>query len=265
MESGKIHLKDYIKDVLKMKQTNETIDNIVTTSFNLDTPDPMYVFLLPDDTKNRTLVLHRSSFDKAVWPNISPIQRHVIRSNISKLYNLIETIEKIRPQKFKPVPVIRLVKKRPKGQQGQRPKAPDADLEEAESIRVVEENVRTERNFLRYMEFLNEHPDYSDETRDANRLSVSSEEHFDLMDHFHGPTTASSHWRSTRPQTGSSSQVEYGFMAGHTTPSSVEDDSSSIGWEELGLDGWLGGIKAPGKSFSKTRYFDTVRKLSSNE
>lgn len=254
----KTNLKDYIKEVLKLDVRNQTVDNIVTTSFNLDTPDPMYVFLLPENTKNRTLVLHRSSFDKAIWPNISPIQRHVMHSNISKLYNLIENIEKIRPQKIKPtVPIIRLVKKRPKGQNVlQRPKSVDADLEEAESIRVVEENVRTERNFLRYMEFINEHPDFpGDESiQDSNRLAESNADLGDV--HFQGPiTTVSSGWRSTRPQTAgsSSSQVEYGFMAGHSTPSSLEDNGSSVGWEELGLDGWLGGIKAPGKSFTKTR------------
>lgn len=273
MQATNASIKDHIKDVLKLELMNQTLDNLVASSFNLDTPDPMYVFVLPESTKNRTLVLRRSGFNEAVWPNISPLQRHIMHANISQLYNLIENAEsKVlhkQPRRIKAsVPTIRLVKKRPKGQT--RPKAVNADLDEAESVRVVDENVRTERNFLRFMEYLNDHPSFDDqdvELRDSNRFAISSSlepYHTDFADgRLPGHTTpvSSSGWRSTRPSHSASlSQVEYGFGAAYTTPSSSEDDSSSsVGWDELGLDGWLGGIKAPGQRFSQGRYLIYVK------
>lgn len=248
---AKSKLKAYIRDVLKLESHNQTQDHIIGHLLHLDTPDPMYVFLLPGRSKNQSLVLHKSNFGQAVLPSISPIQRHLMHSNVSKLYHLIEHIEQIEPHSTEQSKFVPAQTSKPQWHQLERPKTSSEDQDESESVRVVAENVRTERNFLRYMHYLNEHPDVlSSGAGDSNRLADSSDLNTygspaDQQDYpkWDSTTVSSGGWRPMK----SSSSVA---MA-PATSSPFLDDGATVGWKELGLDGWSGGIKTPGKGFKK--------------
>lgn len=211
-------------------------------TFNIANPDPMYVFVLPGSHHNRTLVLRRSYFDAAIFPNISHLQRQIMASNITRLYTLIENIEKIRPiggdyiqqpaaaaapeQQIPPTVMMN---------RNNREQQTDAD-----AMRVVEENVRTERNFLKFMNYLND--------RQVAAASVLADNSIDGS----GGGVVQPNERDTNEVAlkSAASQIEYSLELAYTTESpSGDQQKRRISWKDFGLDGWVGGIKEPGKDF----------------
>lgn len=273
-------------------QHNATLDRILETNFNLHTADPMYVFLLPaavaDDDRvrpyrthqplrhnhqppplrlqNRTLVLHRSNFaGPAVYPSISPVQRRLMRTNITRLHTLIENIERIRPHGA----AAAAAAVRPRGgAYAPSPTPVGGDLDESESIvaqRVVAENVRTERNFQRFVELLNGSADDHDDddgdddddgTALANRLidngdgaaADAVDDASDVNDGY--GLNDSDFWR---PMLVAGLPIGYGgeYTTGERPAAAAGDRGAGaeLSWKDLGLDGWLGGIRKPGRSF----------------
>lgn len=67
-------MRVHIKNVLNVHPENSTIDKYISSLFNLNNMNPTYVFRLPD-TKNRTLVLRKSDFTAAVFPNITNVNK----------------------------------------------------------------------------------------------------------------------------------------------------------------------------------------------
>lgn len=234
-------LRADIKHILHLQpQHNATLDRILEHNFNLHTADPMYVFVLPggDSTSdtpfrhNRTLVLHRSSFaHPAQFPLISPMQRRLQRTNITRLQLLIGNIERIRPNNDQPSSRL-----------------PDLDeSESAVALRVVEENVRTERNFLHFMQLLNgKNDDTVATTLLGNSLGGAGDENdFDGRDEDEPPA-----WQTLLVGV---PQIEYSvpYTTERTMLNGGGAATPAVSWKDLGLEGWLGGIKEPGRSFQQ--------------
>lgn len=235
-------LKDHIQNVLKMDD-KQHFD--LEHTFNIANPDPMYVFVLPGSHHNRTVVFRRSNFDAAIFPNISNLQRQIMASNITRLYTLIENIEKIRPVGWD-------LHQHPPEQPTPPSPTPsyrnNRELTETDSMRVVEENVRTEKNFLKFMNYLNDHQHVMmvvDNSIDSTEVTPKTNKH--------GSSSYNNNLNRV-PLKSSASQIEYSLELAYssTAATSTIDNSATkkrISWKDLGLDGWIGGIKEPGKDF----------------
>lgn len=210
----------------------------MSTAFNVDNPNPMYVFVLPVGLQNRTLVLRRSDFDHAIFPNISRLQRQIMSSNISRLYKLIENLDKPSWMSEHPDTTTEFL--------FTIDDTHNADLDEAESMKVVEENVRTERNFYKFMHYLNQHHETDNKAGSDNKYG----RHADLLP---SGSAALGQYTKYKP---SQSQIEYSLHIDYTTAKPITDKQlQAVSWKDLGLDGWMGGIKEPGKEFDNILRF----------
>lgn len=67
-------MRVHIKKVLNVQVNNSTLDKYISSIFNLNNVNPTYVFRLPDN-RNQTLVLRKSDFSAAVFPNITNVNK----------------------------------------------------------------------------------------------------------------------------------------------------------------------------------------------
>lgn len=222
-------IETQIKQFLNVHPSNKSLDHVIRNVFNIDNPNPMYIFVLPGGEKNRTLVLTRNNFDKAVYPNISIGQRFAKDDRHSnKLLQLFDSTANNK-DKLKESDVDNLI-------------FDLKDLDESESMRIVAENVRTERNFIEFMEKLNENGDISGSVLQKNvpvkiPVAVSStktvnKEYEDLVS----------------PKLKYKFEIDYSSdLLRPTTQNSYK--TAKLDWTDLGLDGWIGGLREPGKDF----------------
>lgn len=286
-----------IKRILNLQHSrpNATLDRILELTFDVQTADPVYIFVLPaigdnDDVddddhyhhhkqhrmQNRTLILHRSNFaEPPVYPVISPAQRRLQRTNITRLQNLIESIDTIDPKSNKlqhrPLSPLRssaLASSASAFETG------DDLLTEAESIidehRVITENDQTEHNFLRFMRLLNQQQSSSsssDIVDSDNGLSSVHHADDDHNDGFSdGVFAANGDSNGIRSDDFGAWQpfnvdVPDILLSGEILTASTSSSSSGrhpaadlstpVSWTDLGLEGWRGGIKEPGRSFQE--------------
>ncbi|XP_037026841.1 uncharacterized protein LOC119067799 [Bradysia coprophila] len=220
-------IETQIKQFLNVHPANKSMDLLIRDVFNVDNPNPMYIFVLPGE-KNRTLVLTRNSFDQAVYPNISTGQRFIKDDNAKKLLQLIGsgTIK----DKSKDADFDNLI-------------FDLKDLDEAESMRIVAENVRTERNFIEFMERLN---------KNANVGSNIVQEHTPHQSSVDVSKTVNKEYEDlVSPKLKYKFEIDYsGDSLRHTTQGTVK--TTELDWKDLGLDGWIGGLREPGKDFDTT-------------
>lgn len=207
-------IKNNIKRVLNLELKNDTIDEYVVQTFNVYNPDPLYVFVLPDGT-NKTLAFRRSFFAAAIFPNVSTLQtlqkiaKEIIfikNGNLEEKSTKLWSNDEIFRKKYEQF------------------KVNANDLNEAESIKIVEENVRTERNFFKFMDtIVKNEPVVNNDESEALRLndyqSFSKEIHAtDLLGNY------------------KSSNNRYETAIPKNPPKIVS-------WKDLGLDGWAGSIE----------------------
>lgn len=218
-------IETQIKQFLNVHPSNKSMDNLIRDVFNIENPNPMYIFVLPGE-KNRTLVLTRNSFDQAVYPNISTGQRFVKDDHhANRLLQLFDS---------------GAIKDKTKETDAENLIFDFKDLDEAESMRIVAENVRTERNFIEFMERLNKngHVDSNvvqEKPPPQIHVDVSkavNKEYEDLVS----------------PKLKYKFEIDYsGDSLRHTTQNAVK--TTELDWKDLGLDGWIGGLREPGKNF----------------
>lgn len=143
-------MKNHIKKVLNMHILNSTLDKYLEKMFNLHNLNPTYVFRIPDG-KNRTIVLRKSDFSVAIFPNIT---------NLNKFK---QTTQNIQPSpstrhqvKLKSEEVLDELKhERLLFQKNLNGNFDDIDYDE-NMRKIVEENVRSEKEFIKFMRELNE-------------------------------------------------------------------------------------------------------------
>lgn len=225
-------IETQIKRFLNVHPSNTSLDHVIRNVFNIDNPNPMYIFVLPGGEKNRTLVLTRNNFDTAVYPNISTGRRFVKDDrHANKLLQLFDRTA--NKDKLKESDVDNTI-------------VDLKDLDESESMRIVAENVRTERNFIEFMERLNEKGDVGGRRNvlqkdvpvtyplDGSKIRTVNKEYEDLVS----------------PKLKYKFQIDYAadlLRPPQTTENSFR--TTKLDWKDLGLDGWMGGLREPGKNF----------------
>lgn len=165
-----------------MPTENETLDHYVSNSFNTKNLNPAYIFILPDK-HNRTLVLRKNDFLEIDYPNISHINK--FRKMQKDFFN--KNSEKEMKEKME-----------------------NMYSDDSESMEMVAENMRTERNFYKWVEDYNNDVDSSYTNRPTGKLQNRK------------------------------SEEDYEFYDDYEEEKSQEGD---VKWDDLGLEGWSGGLK----------------------
>lgn len=215
-----------------------SIDQYVSNAFNVHNQDPLYVFVLPG-AENETVVLRRSNFEEAIFPNVTilrMLRKMVKTSKWLQTENTDRKSEKFwkSDERF-----------RAKYEQFKQ----DAnDVDEDESMNVVEENVRTERNFLKFMDTLNvndiENNDngiedsHTETTTTPEENSDSESQHIERL---------VNDYQSLLKDVHSKGHIgKYGLSHAHwDSPTTKGPAKTKVSWKDLGLEGWtgqLGGI-----------------------
>lgn len=214
---------------------DESIDQYVANEFNVRNQDPLYVFVLPG-IRNETIVFRRSNFDEAIFPNVTTLQtlrKIAMQSKWLQSENADRKSEKFwkNDERF-----------RIKYEQF---KQNANNLDEIDSMKVVEENVRTERNFFKFMDNLN--------VNEVDNNGIDSNTEISLT-----PTEDNSDSESQREErhfneyqsllmdVHSKDHIgEYGLGNVHwDSPTSKRPVNTRVSWKDLGLDGWSGDIQA---------------------
>lgn len=220
--------KDHIKHILNIDEENDSIDDYIFETFNIYNPDPMYVFLLPDNL-NHTIILRRSNFTEITFPNMTALQ------SIQKI---------LRSSKFKPL--LEMDRRKPKDlptddrrflAKYQQFISDGSDLYEAESHKVVEENIRTERNFLKFMDRLNEDDsDFDSMVIEANEgIQQTIPKPLDypsLIKNLHSKNHFGNYQLGIDDEQRQQQQQS----------KIVRSKKHKVTWEDFGLQGWTGNI-----------------------
>lgn len=224
---GPNSIETQIKQFLNVHPSNKSLDNVIRSVFNIDNPNPMYIFVLPGE-QNRTLVLTRNNFDKAVYPNISTGQRFVKDDRHSnKLLQLFDSNthkDKLKKSDVADNTIFDL-----------------KDLDESESMRIVAENVRTERNFIEFMERLNENANLGGGDVIPKKVALNNPKTKQVNREYEDLVS---------PKLKYKFEIDYSAdLLKPTTQNSLK--TTELDWKDLGLDGWMGGLREPGKDFDK--------------
>lgn len=221
------NLKNHIKRVLDLEGANETLDKYIMSSFNLYNADPMYMFVLPGE-KNRTLIFHRSNFTEAIFPDIVPLKQLRKLSYASHQIAHQKNYHDLKADKYSKSDEI------PKNKFDQF-KNGAYDLDEASSLKIIEENVRTERNFLEFMEDLNRNQENEIEQESRQLTSVSAKDDQGLNEY-------EVVLKNIQDKSTNEKQL---LLTGETLTEVKEFNrrrAQGISWREMGLEGWLGSL-----------------------
>jgi hypothetical protein len=197
-------MKVHIKKVLNMHSENSTLDNYISSIFNLNNVNPQYVFRLPDN-KNRTLIFRKSDFTAAVFPNITNVNKFSKSKENLQMSSSIKHPVKVKNEEL----IDELKHERFIFENNLSNIADDYD---DNMKRIVDENVRSEKDFIELMTELND--DLNDE---------------DLRQSYHQ--------RLTKPLIKVANKKP--IFGGNSKKKSEEEE-----WEELGLSGWSGTMSA---------------------
>uniref|UniRef100_A0A182INE5 Phospholipase A2-like central domain-containing protein n=1 Tax=Anopheles atroparvus TaxID=41427 RepID=A0A182INE5_ANOAO len=190
-----VKMKSHIKRILNIHEENSTLDSYLLSLFNMENLNPTYVFLLPMDGKNhvRKLIYQRSDFEEAEFPNVTTINKFTERPNRTAALVV------------KPGGDMQLEKKIFE--------YIDRDTMDEGTLKVVEENVRTERNFIKFMDDLNRDLDEEERRRTLKE--------------------------TLRKQSATPGRLPSALF----TPYTYRSTQQTVGWDDLGLEGWAGGLR----------------------
>lgn len=163
-------MKFHIKKVLNIHNfENSTMDKFISTMFNVHSDNPSYVFELPGKTAHR-LVFRRSDFSSAIYPNVTNVNKFQKKSNHR---NLQASSSNRRPVKVKSEETSAEIRR-------------EKYLFEVgfddhdESMRkIVEENVRSERDFVSFLNDLNTNIEQEYRERHQQKQEAVSKEEED--------------------------------------------------------------------------------------
>ncbi|KAL1395281.1 hypothetical protein pipiens_011370 [Culex pipiens pipiens] len=185
-------MKTNIKKILNMQLENATLDEYVLNVFDVENINPTYVFLLPSGDKShiKKLIYQKSDFVEAEFPNVTTINKFKRSLNQSSVDDEFSDEEDYSDEDM----------------------APFLNVGEDEDDRmqeIVKDNIRTERNFIKFMDDLN------DDLEAALEKKVKKVPH---------PVQSSSFKKT-------SLFTPYTYMS-----------TKTIGWDDFGLEGWSGGL-----------------------
>lgn len=167
-------MQNRMKQVLHLRD-----DNSLTSMFKSMDEDPVYVFVLPDK-RNKTVVFHQSDFTKMEYPRISEVGR----MDGPVYYKPLNATVFRDAAANKTTPIAQRLTIRDEDEEDDDFSSDYSDDEEAEMNRIIEENVRTERNFIRYMEDLKRRPQKS-KKKPSSPPSKAPVNFQHFGDHFH--------------------------------------------------------------------------------
>ncbi|XP_055849252.1 uncharacterized protein LOC129914169 [Episyrphus balteatus] len=149
-----VSMKDISNAMAVITNDTKKINQLIPKLFNVNDPNPAYVFRLPRGTKTKynILTMHRNNFDEPIFPNLTTSYVHLMRSRgkISESFNGNSKTQLSGNSPFEDRVHPNLV-------------------EEDESILVL--NLQTERNFIEYLNKVNQ----IDETSINTEKDVSDE------------------------------------------------------------------------------------------
>lgn len=173
-------MRQRMMDVLHLRD-----DKSLNSMFDMEEDDPPYVFVLPDK-RNKTIVFHRRDFTRMEYPKISEVGRMegpVFYRELNKTAAFRDIV--LRSTKKPPSPTAPIAERLTVRDSDEW----DWDLseeEEEEMNRIVEENVRTERNFIQYVEDLNKKtPQREAKTTTSFKGRKRPAKKYQHSDHFH--------------------------------------------------------------------------------
>lgn len=139
-----------------MHIVNSSLDKYLEKMFNFHNLNPTYVFRIPG-TANRTVVFRKSDFSVAVFPNITNINKFKQNSQPIQQSSSTQHQVKVKSEEvFEELKHERLIFQ-------QNGNYDDSDFDD-DMKQIVEENVRSEKEFINFMRDLNEDLD-DDELR----------------------------------------------------------------------------------------------------
>lgn len=208
------NLKNQIKFVLNfgIQSKNDTVEKYIEETFNVHNPDPEYVFILPGTT-NTTLVFHRSNFTDISFPNTTSIQ---------VMYNLLKNSKLSHERISKQFADERFFAKYKEFMSSEN------DLHEAESLKVIQENVRTEKNFLKFMEKINE---------DTDSITIEANSKPDAL--FKQHTTD---YPTLIRNIHAKDHIGNYELSKDSKYEKLSWPPENISWDDFGLTGWIGSI-----------------------
>lgn len=213
-------MKIHIKKVLNMHIENSTLDKYISSIFNLNNFDPTYVFRLPDK-KNRTLVFRKSDFTIAVFPNVTNVNKFNDLAELQMSSSIKHPVKVKNEEFFDELKDERLI--------FENNLSNNFDDHDDDGMKeIVDENVRSEKNFIKFMSDLN--ADLEEE---------------DLREKY----------RKIHTQSGNQKQT----FSGKIQP---KQETKEEEWEEFGLSGWTGSMSASKNEFSNKEKFVATRCLS---
>lgn len=201
-------MRVHIKKVLNVQINNSTLDKYISSIFNLNNVNPTYVFRLPDN-RNQTLVLRKSDFSAAVFPNVTNVNK------FKKPADKLEVSSSIkRPVALKSEDSIDELK--------HEKRIFDNNIsgnfeDEDDMMHIVNENVRSEEDFIKLMNEMND---------DLNEEDLRQIQHQKLV-------------QPPKKKKAPKQKIS-------------EEDQ----WEELGLSGWTGTVAGSKELLPKKEKFE---------
>ncbi|KAG5670756.1 hypothetical protein PVAND_000997 [Polypedilum vanderplanki] len=161
-------MKLHIKKVLNMHTENATLDHFITKMFNIQNLNPTYVFRLPG--KNRILTFRKSDFSIAIFPNITNINK--FSKNNQMLHSSSSTNHHVKTKSEENLDELK--HERLIFQKNLNGNYDDADYDE-NMKKIVEENGRQEREFIEFLNELNEDLNEENLTRNINAQKLTNQ------------------------------------------------------------------------------------------
>lgn len=220
-------LKNQIKFVLNfnLHTKNESIDKYILESFNVFNPDPVYVFVLPNGS-NRTIAFHRSNFSDISFPNTTSLQniQNIFKS--TKYAHLFRNTDDIASKQLQFSDNFFTKYKQFMTNEN--------DIHDNDdNMKIVEENVRTEKNFIKFMDKLNENSAYDEETVEDSRERTPLESKQTPND-----------YKALKKEIDTKEHIgKFPLTNDHNNgKKNVWPTNEKSSWDDFGLHGWIGKI-----------------------
>lgn len=201
-------MRVHIKKVLNVQLNNSTLDKYISAIFNLNNVNPTYVFRLPDN-RNQTLVLRKSDFTAAVFPNITNINKFKKPADKLEMSSSIKHPVAVKSEES----VDELQHEKNIFENNVKDNFEDYD---DDMNHIVDENVRSEKEFIQLMTEMNE---------DLNEEDLRQSQRQKLVQ----PP------KKKKPKQKLSEEAQ---------------------WEELGLSGWSGTVAGSKDQLPKKEKFE---------
>lgn len=193
-----------------MRLENSTLDKYISSIFNLNNVNPTYIFRLPDKSKkNRTIVLRKSDFTSAVFPNVTNVNKFTSTTRNLEASSSSKHSVKAKNEDLEELKHERLIFENNVSNNYD-------DYDDSSMKHIVDENVRSEQEFIRLMNDLNEDLNEEDFRQNYQQKLIK------------------------KP----------------TGKKSARQKSEEEQWDELGLSGWSGNVAGSKDQLPKKQKFE---------